>query len=245
MDNLSNNGDVAQMAETQFVEEFQELQEPQPASSWRRLLGFIVDYLVIFFLLALITNDQLMVELFIVLAYPLYCVIFESIFSRTLGKLLTGTIVVRLRHTKTVFFEKSPVGEIIISYNKPSFWRILGRNFSKLIPFALIFLFHDSISKTMVTTVKELRIYRKKTESSAKKEEPKCKKSLKTKRFKSLNKGVQRLLIVLWVLLPLFIGIMNDFEEDGWIIFLVMLVLYWPLIFTGLWIYNGFKEKGE
>lgn len=72
--------------------------------------------------------------------YLAYFVVMETIFQRTLAKLLTGTIVV----TK--------------SGTRPSFGQVLGRSLARLIPFeALTFLFdehpvgwHDSLSKTRV-----------------------------------------------------------------------------------------------
>src|SRR5690606_32432233 len=87
---------------------------------------------------------------YFILISTLYYIIFEGIFNRTLGKMITGTMV---RDSRT--------------FAKPSFGQILGRSFSKLIPFdGLSFLssrprgWHDSIPNTMVTTVKAWRIYK-------------------------------------------------------------------------------------
>lgn len=56
------------------------------------------------------------------------------------------------------------------TFERPYFWQILGRLFSRLIPFeALIFIsknplgWHDSIPNTMVITLKSKRIYREKS----------------------------------------------------------------------------------
>jgi len=73
-----------------------------------------------------------------------YFVFMESLFQRTLAKLLTGTIVVTENGAR------------------PSFAQILGRSFSRLIPFeAFSFLggnhpvgWHNSLSRTRVVSTR-------------------------------------------------------------------------------------------
>jgi uncharacterized RDD family membrane protein YckC len=80
----------------------------------------------------------------------------EGIFGRTLGKLITGTIVVDSKTLK-----------------KASFRKILGRTFSRLIPFeSLSFLFsvypkgwHDSIPNTMVINMKGYKAFKQFTDN--------------------------------------------------------------------------------
>ncbi|OGC84984.1 hypothetical protein A3F55_01175 [Candidatus Adlerbacteria bacterium RIFCSPHIGHO2_12_FULL_53_18] len=124
------------------------------AATWHRLGNFLLDvvgaivftwivtFLLFILLAATSVTDSFFVIPLMLLLYSgtLYYIFFESIWQRTPGKWATGTKVVKLDGTK------------------PGFWRIVGRSFSRLIPFeALSFLFghypygwHDRISKTMV-----------------------------------------------------------------------------------------------
>jgi len=128
------------------------------ASAARRLANFLVDYvgyLAFSFLIGLaisLSGSTVALELLesapdIVLSLVLmiiYYVSLETIFARTLGKLLSGTRVI------------SEDG------SKPGFLQILGRTLCRFIPFEIFsFLgesgrgWHDSISKTYVITNKD------------------------------------------------------------------------------------------
>lgn len=74
--------------------------------------------------------------------YVLYCCLFESIWARTPGKLIFGTVVV------------NAAGE------KPTFFQVLGRSVCRFIPFEpLSFIgqrgWHDSIPNTFVILAKK------------------------------------------------------------------------------------------
>ncbi|MBX7077457.1 MAG: hypothetical protein K1X33_09125 [Methanobacteriaceae archaeon] len=70
-------------------------------------------------------------------------------------------------------------------------------------------------------------------------------------RFKQLNKGVIRLLIVGWAIIPMLIAgyissINSDygFNDDDYVgTFIIFFILYWFIIRIVLWIYDGFKEN--
>lgn len=132
--------------------------EPEPATHLLRFSNFIIDhiaFLVVVFLVGFIWAVAVpsglpeeestgfgLLRFFIMV--PFY-VFFEGLFSRTPGKMLTGTVVVN---------EK---GE------RPSFGQIVGRSFARVIPFeAFSFLgstgrgWHDSLSKTYVVKVNSL-----------------------------------------------------------------------------------------
>jgi uncharacterized RDD family membrane protein YckC len=130
-----------------------------PASIWQRLGGYALDYafmyifciLVGFFIgLVVVTSggssgsgivivSGVIFGLIIYCGYKIFC---ESIWQRTLGKLIVGTKVVDRQG------------------NKPSFPKILGRSFARLIPFEFISFMldghpiglHDSLSGTMVVS---------------------------------------------------------------------------------------------
>lgn len=125
---------------------------PIPAGKWLRFFNFVIDRIGAIgfgFLVGLgigasgwkdgldfIIEHEIVAGLLIALAYY---VIFEGLTGRTLGKLITGTKVVNER------------GE------KPSFGQILGRSFSRFIPFDALSFFaddgrgwHDSVPGTYV-----------------------------------------------------------------------------------------------
>ena len=123
------------------------------ASRLRRFLTLLIDYFGMLALAVLIgvavalAGTPLLTEvpelLFGVGALVLYYLPQETLFGRTLGKLLTGTRVV-----------DDQGGE-------PSFKQILGRTFARLIPFeAFTFLrsdgvgLHDRLSDTRVVRVR-------------------------------------------------------------------------------------------
>lgn len=119
----------------------------------------LVTILVFTFLIVIIGNIfqwnvynywvEIMIKLGIVGTYlffaMLYYLVFESLFGRTLGKIITGCVVVNENGLK------------------PSFTVVFVRTLCRLIPFeALSFLtesekfWHDSISKTYVVEKKDL-----------------------------------------------------------------------------------------
>ncbi len=113
------------------------------AQGWKRLLNFFIDGFPLMTLATLASEgDENIKWLFFYLFVAIYYLLFEGVFGRTLGKLITKTIVVDST-----------------SFRKASFGKILGRTFSRLIPLdVLSFLFsiipgwhprgwHDSISK--------------------------------------------------------------------------------------------------
>ena len=80
--------------------------EPHLAPVWRRLLGYLIDVacgiaLGILFVSNLSPSEQAEVGPIFLLVTPFYFTFFpEAVFGRSLGKLLTGTKVVRLRGGK-------------------------------------------------------------------------------------------------------------------------------------------------
>lgn len=122
------------------------------ASIWQRFFNAIIDEVVGRFILVIIigviinaSKAQVSPSIAILLnffALPLYLLICESIWQRSLGKLITKTKVVQKDGTR------------------PSFLRILGRTAARYIPFdALSFLFskhpmgwHDAVSGTIVVS---------------------------------------------------------------------------------------------
>jgi uncharacterized RDD family membrane protein YckC len=136
------------------------LERPVPASSGRRFLNLLFDYVgfmalsfAIGIAIGLVTTvmgvDQKILDkipnlLFGIVVYLIYYVPQEALLGRTIGKLITGTKVV------------SAMGE------RPTFGQIVGRTFCRMIPFEpFSFLFggncpvgwHDSISDTRVVRV--------------------------------------------------------------------------------------------
>lgn len=127
--------------------------EVLPAGNWRRLFNFLIDYIA-FIVLAAITGISIgliwgeagiqYIENIpnIVVGLPIYLgyyIILEYFTGRTMGKLVTGTRVVNKEGGTT------------------SFVQILGRTFSRLIPFEPLSFFgstgrgwHDSFPNTYV-----------------------------------------------------------------------------------------------
>ncbi len=116
-----------------------------PASELQRLANYLLDRFfrstitIVIFVIAVSYESKILYVLGSVIFLGYY-IFSESIWQKTLGKLITGTKVVNYDGTK------------------PGFWRIVGRSLSRLIPFDhFSFLFgrypigwHDSISKTLV-----------------------------------------------------------------------------------------------
>lgn len=142
------------------------LDENLLASNSKRFLNYILDHIFFMFLLALIgfilgilialfdsTAISVWVQslgnwgwnLILLFISIIYYILFESFSGRTLGKLITGTIVVNENGIK------------------PDFGAVFKRSLCRLIPFnAISFLFnpglgwHDSISDTYVVDKKAL-----------------------------------------------------------------------------------------
>lgn len=129
----------------------------QLVSGWRRLGTYLIDlicFYVVFFVIVLaaifIFGDGTWLDILDGIAgnfigigfYLLYYIGFESVFARTPGKFVLGTIVVD---------EKG---------NKPSIGQFVGRSFGRLIPFEAFSCFgsqtrgwHDSLANTYVVRV--------------------------------------------------------------------------------------------
>lgn len=142
------------------------LDEVLLASNNKRFLNYILDHIFFMFILVLIgfilgvvmslfQLEALSIwiaslgdwgwNLILLMISISYYIIFESISGRTLGKLITGTIVV----------DENGI--------KPGFGKVFKRSLCRLIPFnAVSFLFnpslgwHDSISDTYVVDKKSL-----------------------------------------------------------------------------------------
>ncbi len=116
-----------------------------PTTGLKRFVNILVDtvvkYIIILFFAFLsgVTGSEIFYAIGVILMV-FYYIIFETIWQRTIGKLLTKTKVVNRDGTK------------------PKFWKIVGRSLSRMIPFeALSFLigsnpigWHDSLSGTVV-----------------------------------------------------------------------------------------------
>jgi uncharacterized RDD family membrane protein YckC len=142
---------------------------PQKAAGWRRLLSGLIDYLFLSFLFERLFHiyteevkyweysPALLMTVLIgcnLLLYLSYYIIFEGISKRTLGKLITGTIVLSDN-----------------TFQSPNFKQIVIRSLSRLIPFEPLSLlanrpcgWHDTLSRTIVVTIKEKRLFQ--TEST-------------------------------------------------------------------------------
>ena len=127
-----------------------------PAGNWKRFFNFIVDYIgmyIAIFIIAIVFafagGGEILLRLesispieefmFGSICYLVYYLLLESIFGRTVGKLITGTAVVN-EHG-----------------GKPTFKQIIGRTLCRLIPFEPLSFFgakgygwHDSIPNTYV-----------------------------------------------------------------------------------------------
>ena len=123
-----------------------------PASVGQRLGGNLIDIVFRYFIAIVIgviggivdaatsSHSTIWFSCLAMVFYALYPLVCESIWQRTLGKVVTGTKVVD------------------VFGNKPSFMRILGRSFARLIPFDWVSFiisghpigWHDQLSGTMV-----------------------------------------------------------------------------------------------
>lgn len=150
---MSQEPSPYQPPKSSLADKSREPQEIVPVGKWYRFGNLLIDYVVfmllgiflgitIFFLFGeeglrvLESTPDLVIGIPIVLVY--YTVM-ESLTGRTIGKILTGTKVVNAEG------------------NRITFGQVLGRSFSRLIPFeAFSFLFgsgrglHDSLPNTYV-----------------------------------------------------------------------------------------------
>lgn len=119
-------------------------------NGWMRFANYIIDIIAFYALFFVVVTAYFSLSgyrdiegfEFYVLVYGLYIfyyTLFEVLFGQTVGKLVTGTIVV------------TSTGD------KPTFGKILGRSFSRIIPFEVFsFLgenasgWHDSLTDTVV-----------------------------------------------------------------------------------------------
>jgi len=61
-----------------------------------------------------------------------------------------------------------------------------------------------------------------------------------------LGKGIQRLIIVGWIFLPiLFSFMLGDYGEEIFTIWLILLGSYWVLVAIGMWVYKGFVVEKQ
>ena len=109
---------------------------------WKRAINFVIDYLPVTMGFTILEDSCGTCEenYLIFAAWFFYLMIFELVFGRTPGKLITRTRVICSKTKKS-----------------PSFSQVVSRTFSRFIPFEwLSFLsaqpvgWHDSISKTKV-----------------------------------------------------------------------------------------------
>ncbi len=127
---------------------------PEPAfavaTGNRRFVNHLIDSALIYivYFAFMYVNDthavfgekfEMVAGLLMIFGYPLYVLICESIWQRSIGKLITKTKVVDMQG------------------NRPHFWKVLGRTAARFIPLEpLSFLkkypigWHDSLSGTMV-----------------------------------------------------------------------------------------------
>ncbi|EKF75570.1 hypothetical protein A11A3_01827 [Alcanivorax hongdengensis A-11-3] len=138
-----------------------EEQGPLPAAGrWRRLFNYLIDYvaqiglvMAVFFVLSMLEAEGLMQSLLGVPDFLLglasllvYYLVLESLFGRTLGKLVTGTLVTDAQGQR--------VGP----------GKVLARTLCRLIPFEAFSIFtrgricwHDQIPGTRVVELSVLR----------------------------------------------------------------------------------------
>jgi hypothetical protein len=126
------------------------LYEIEPVYWFRRGIGYLIDRLAIFFILYYLAyqsiSDEILAILFYI-GYFIYSYVFELLTSRTLGKILTGTIVLNKNYNLDI---------------RPTGFQVFLRTISKLIPFdglsAIInnsYPWHDLISKTTLISKKD------------------------------------------------------------------------------------------
>lgn len=116
-----------------------------PAPMLKRFLNYVIDrfakYIVFFIILGIAgATHQIILNVIAGLFFVSYHIVCESVWQKTLGKVITKTKVVDMQG------------------NKPKFWTIVLRSICRMIPFDFISFFfggypvgwHDSLSKTFV-----------------------------------------------------------------------------------------------
>jgi uncharacterized RDD family membrane protein YckC len=134
---------------------------PKPSSREKRMFNWIIDSIIVFiislgfsllaiFLLQIFDFKKIMSYENVIFpaVYFLYYFIFESLFKRTIGKLLTKTKVVHLNDIS----QRVTIGQILL------------RSVIRLIPIEFLSYFsedpvgwHDNASNTIVINIKELK----------------------------------------------------------------------------------------
>lgn len=126
-------------------------QSYEHASTGKRFLNFIIDYIIIIVLVVVImliiglTNETGLYAMFYV-GFWLYYTVMEALGGRTIGKYITGTMVVRTADLQA-----------------PSISQCMGRSISRFVPFEpFSFLsgvsgWHDDWTNTMVVNVRSLK----------------------------------------------------------------------------------------
>lgn len=141
---------------TGAIADYVDAQSLQVAGKGRRFGTLIIDYVGYYFIMFVIGIvigialgrpgvQTLGIGFWYFLAFAVllgYYLFFEGIWQRTPGKFILGTVVVDLKG------------------GKPSFGQILGRTFSRLIPFEAFSFFgqdgwHDSLPKTKVVMTRK------------------------------------------------------------------------------------------
>lgn len=208
------------------------------AEWWRRIIGLLIDMIPIMVVSIILSDSKLgglNREEYFVILYSSYCFIFELLFYRTLGKVVTGTIVIEIE-----------------SLDKPSIGQVLIRTISRLIPFeGFSFIdsrprgWHDSLSGTAVVNKKELLTYKSKGKWQVSESKSSINPLLQ---LQKLPKGIYRLLIVGWLILPLIfcllLGAYDFYYKFSEVIIslIVFAILYYILVRMGIWVYFGFQE---
>jgi len=246
-------------------------EEFKNAPFWKRLIGLLIDSSIIFLLVLTVTGEfdnpsigytigsflgslatgpiltsfsllnnssSIDITVFIMLLiYYTYCLLSELAFKNTFGKFIVGLKIISIK-----------------TGLKPSNIQIIGRTFCRMIPFDVFSFFaknprgwHDSIPNTIVTTIKSRRIYKTGNTRLDYSSANFLQKGII--KLKSLKKGIYRLIITLSIFLPLIVAIIaesNARYSDGKTFFGVLvlgIVIYWILIFVGIWINEGFEDE--
>ena len=211
------------------------------SSRWKRLLNFIIDGFPLMFAAGLVASTMRYSPhdpdytflLFIAFLIPYY-LLSEGMFGQTLGKVITGTIVVDSE-----------------TFRKASFGKVLGRTFSRLIPFdGISFLFssrgwHDSIPNTTVINIKDYKVLQNSS--------PNLKSYFP---WSFSNEGIRRLLILIWVISSLagLVCAVVSLFDSSLLIPSIVLILLPPSIWMScvilcwlflpiVWIYRGFRKE--
>jgi uncharacterized RDD family membrane protein YckC len=136
--------------DSNLIDEVKTYNDNDIANSGRRFLNFIIDmiaiyilyFLLVFFLAAggqVVDDESIGLRLLIYLVMLVYYIIFEAATGKTIGKMITGTRVIK------------------IDGSKPTFKTALVRSLCRFIPFEAFSCFgtpcegwHDSIADSWV-----------------------------------------------------------------------------------------------